>query len=108
MKPVEFVGNSLKALRELSPGGRRSLGFQLERVQRGSDPLDWKPMTVVGAGVCEIRARDELGAYRMMYVAKFEEAVYVLHCFTKKSQKTSALDLDLARSRYQQLMRDRS
>jgi phage-related protein len=108
MKPVEFLGNSLKALRELPAGGRRSLGFQLERVQRGSEPLDWKPMKSVGSGVCEVRARDESGAYRMMYVAKFEEAVYVLHCFTKKSQKTSALDLDLARTRYQQLVRDRS
>lgn len=108
MKAVEFLGNSLKALRELPAGGRRSLGFQLERVQRGDDPLDWKPMATVGAGVCGIRARDEFGAYRMMYVAKFEEAVFVLHCFTKKSQKTSALDLDLARSRYQQLIRGRS
>lgn len=108
MKPVEFLGNSLKALRELPSGGRRSLGFQLERVQRGREPLDWKPMAGVGAGVCEIRARDEFGTYRMMYIAKFEEAVYVLHCFTKKSQKTSALDLNLARSRYQQLIRDRS
>ena len=108
MKPVEFLGNSLKALRELPTGGRRSLGFQLERVQRGYYPFDWKSMPAVGTGVYEIRTRDESGTYRMMYVAKLEETVYVLHCFVKKSQKTAALDLDLARTRYQQLMRDRS
>jgi phage-related protein len=108
MKSAEFLGNSLKSLRELPAGGRRSLGFQLERLQRGCDPLDWKPMPTVGAGVCEIRARDESGAYRMMYIAKFEEAVYVLHCFVKKSQKTAVLDLNLVRTRYQQLIRDRS
>lgn len=108
MKPVEFIGNSLKSLREMPFGGRRALGFQLERVQQGYEPLDWKPIPSVGSGVYEIRARDDAGAYRMMYVSKFDDAIYVLHCFVKKTQKTSKLDIELARSRYHALLRDKS
>ena len=69
-------------------------------VQVGRDPGDWKPMSTVGAGACEIRVRDDTGAFRVIYVARFEDAVYVLHAFQKKSRKTSRSDLYLARKRY--------
>lgn len=70
-------------------------------VQAGRDPDDWKPMVSVGPGVREIRVRDQTGAFRVIYVASFEDAIYVLHAFQKKSRKTSREDLTLARQRYQ-------
>ncbi len=69
-------------------------------VQVGREPSDWKPMAIIGPGANEIRVRDVSGAYRVVYVAKFADAVYVLHVFNKKTQQTSALDLELARQRY--------
>ena len=105
-KPVEFRGTSLSDLRDFPEKARREAGFQLDQVQNGLDPDDWKPMTTVGAGVKEIRVKDETGAFRVMYVAKFEDAVYVLHCFQKKTQKTSKHDLDLAEARYRDLVKE--
>src|SRR6185295_18316427 len=100
MKPVHFVGTSREDLRELPDSAQETAGFQLFKVQQGKEPDDWKPMPSVGAGVQEIRVRDERGAYRVFYVAKFEEAVYVLHVFQKRSKKTAQPDLDLGKSRY--------
>lgn len=73
-------------------------------VQSGLDPLDWKPMETVGAGVQEIRIRVKT-SYRVLYVAKFSEAIYVLHAFVKKTQKTSKKDIDLSAERYKALIR---
>ena len=84
-KPVEFRGSALEDLRAFPQAVRREAGYQLDRVQRGREPDDWKPMNAVGSGVREIRIRDAAGAFRVLYVAKFEDAVYVLHCFQKKS-----------------------
>ena len=70
-------------------------------VQVGRNPYNWKPMASLGPGACEIRVRDPNGAYRVIYVAKFADAVYVLHAFHKKAQKTTQGDLDLAKQRYQ-------
>lgn len=70
------------------------------KVQAGLEPENWKPFDTVGAGAREIRIRDASGAFRVIYVAKFAEAVYVLHCFQKKTQATSPHDRDLAESRY--------
>jgi len=107
MKPLEFLGDSLDRLREFPRLARRAAGFQLERVQRGLEPFDWKPMSSVGAGVREIRVRDESGAYRVLYVSKLEDAVYVLHCFQKKTQETPKRDIDLAEKRYRELTKER-
>jgi phage-related protein len=106
MKPIEFRGDSLDCLREFPKLVRREAGFQLDRVQRGLDPFDWKPMTTVGAGVREIRVRDDSGAYRVLYVAKIADAVYVLHCFQKKTQATPKRDIDLAQKRYRELLQE--
>ena len=84
----------------------REAGYQLERVQAGREPRDWKPMRSIGPGVNELRVRVS-GAFRVIYVVKFAEAVYVLHAFQKKSQRTARLDLELARSRFNSLMNER-
>ncbi len=86
-------------LRAFPEAARQEAGFQLYRVQRGLDPIDWKPMATIGGGVREIRIRDEAGAYRVIYVATFAQAVHVLHAFQKKTQRTAKRDLDLAASR---------
>lgn len=106
-KPIEFRGTSLADLREFPASARRMAGFQLDRVQHGEDPDDWKPMSSVGAGTHEIRVRSADGAFRVIYVAKFGEAIYVLHCFQKKSTRTSKEDIALASRRYKQLIEDR-
>ena len=85
---------------------RREAGFQIDLVQHGQVPDDWKPMPSIGAGVREIRVREATGAFRVVYVAKFVDAVYVLHCFQKKTQKTSKPDMDLAESRYRDLLKE--
>ena len=99
-KPVEFVGSSLDDLRAFPIAARREAGHQIDLVQNGQEPDDWKPMNTIGAGVKEIRIRDTSGAFRIIYVAKFADAVYVLHCYKKKTEKTSKTDIDLAAKRY--------
>lgn len=105
-KPVEFQGNSLDDLRAFPIGARREAGHQLDQVQSGQEPDDWKPMNTVGQGVKEIRIRDAAGAFRVIYLAKFVDAVYVLHCFQKKTEKTSKADVDLAAKRYRDLLKE--
>jgi phage-related protein len=77
----------------------------LALVQRGLDPDDWKPMNSIGSGVREIRVRDASGAYRVIYVAQLSDAIYVLHAFQKKAQRTSERDISLARVRFRELKR---
>jgi phage-related protein len=107
-KPVEFRGSSLDDLRAFPLAARREAGHQLDQVQNGQDPDDWKPMNTVGQGVREVRIRDASNAFRIMYIAKFASAVYVLHCFQKKTEKTSKADLDLAAKRYRDLLKELS
>lgn len=103
MKDVVFLGSSLKDLRTFPDEARREAGYQLDRVQNGMDPVDWKLMKTIGTGVREIRIHTG-GAFRVLYVAKFEEAIYVLHAFHKKTQQTSRQDIDLGRLRYQYML----
>ena len=105
-KPIEFRGSALSDLRAFPEAARRAAGFQLDRLQCGLEPWDWKPMNTVGAGVREIRIAEAAGAFRVMYVAKFASAIYVLHCFQKKTQRTRASDLDVATRRYRELVRE--
>ena len=97
-----WVGSSLSDLREFPEDARRAAGYQLQRVQQGLHPSDWKPMPSVGAGVVEIRIQTRL-QHRVLYVARFREAVHVLHAFAKKTRKTRASDLSTARSRLKEL-----
>jgi phage-related protein len=105
-KPVIFLGSSIDDLRAFPMSARREAGYQLDLVQHGYEPEDWKPMPTIGQGVLEMRIRDASGAYRVIYVAKFSNAIHVLHCFQKKSQKTSRQDMDLAESRYRELLKE--
>jgi len=105
VKPIAFQGTSLDDLRAFPETARREAGHQLDQVQRGLEPDDWKPMPSVGPGVREVRVRDEAGAFRVIYTATRPEAVYVLHAFQKKTQATARRDLDLARMRLRELTR---
>ena len=106
VKPLKFKGTSLQDLRDFPEAARREAGHQLDRVQNGIEPEDFKSMPSVGSGVQEIRLKDESGIYRVLYVAKFQDAVYVLHCFQKKTQKTAKADIDLASKRYTELLKE--
>ena len=99
-KEIRWVGSAYSDLLAFPDEPRRTAGFQLGKIQVGLDPDDWKPFDDVGAGTKEIRIREASGIYRVMYVAKFEEAVYVLHCFQKKTQATSKQDKHIAEVRY--------
>lgn len=102
MKPLRFVGSSLDDLRDFPAEARRQAGFELYAIQRGLEPSDWRPMPIVGKGAREIRIH-VLGEWRVLFVAKFADAIYVLHSFQKKSQKTRREDIEIARQRYQQV-----
>ena len=107
VKPITFLGDSLDAICGFPRGARREAGFQLDKVQRGLNPDDWKPMKTVGTSAREIRIRDDTGAFRVVYVATLPEAVYVLHAFQKKTEQTAQRDIELARARLKNLMRER-
>ena len=104
MRPVRFLGDSLKCLRDFPSGARHDAGYQLDRVQRGRQPDDFKPMPVIGSGVEEIRVSSSSGAYRVIYLARQAEAIYVLHAFQKKTQATPKRDLEIAKRRFRQLL----
>ncbi len=106
LKPIGFRGSSRADLLSFPIPMRREAGHQLDQVQHGREPDDWKPMPTIGQGVREIRIKGVDGIFRVVYVAKFSEAVYVLHCFQKKTQKTSKMDLDLADKRYRELLKE--
>ena len=100
MKATCFVGTAREYLAEFPESTRRRAGYELFLVQVGREPAGFKPIPSVGSGVYEIRVRDEAGAFRVIYVAKFEHAVYVLHAFQKKTQETAKADIDLAAKQY--------
>ena len=95
MKPIKFCGRSLEAIRNFPPRVKCETGYQLDRVQRGLNPIDWKPIPIIGKGVREIRLRDN-GQYRIIYLSTFGDKVHVLHAFQKKSQKTRKQDIYIA------------
>lgn len=107
MKEIEFWGDSLDVIRGLPEGARTAIGYQLDRLQRRMQPDDFKPMKTIGPGVEELRVRDTGNAYRVIYVARFEDAVHVLHAFQKKAQKTSKRELEVAIQRFKQLEAER-
>ena len=106
-KEIRWVGSSFEDLKAFPDEPRRQAGFQLRKVQVGLEPSDWKPFDEVGPGTREIRIKDTDGAFRILYVAKFEEAIYVLHCFQKKTQATSKQDKSIAEARYRAVIQTR-
>ena len=105
-KPVIWLDDSRKRVRDFPNAARQRAGFELWEIQQGNDPSDWKPMPQVGPGVREIRIHAE-GEFRVLYIARFDEAVYVLHAFVKQSRRTPKPDIDLANSRYRALANER-
>lgn len=105
-KPILWAGSALEDLRRFPENARSRAGYQLRRIQEGLEPGDWKPMPLVGAGVREIRIRTGR-EHRILYVTRFEEAIYVLHAFEKKMQRTARADLDLAKRRLSEVLRYR-
>ncbi len=102
MKEIEFHGRTLNMIRDFPADAKHEAGHQLDRVQRGNDPTDWKPMPSIGKGVREIRIHEQ-GQYRVIYIAKLEDAIHVLHAFQKKTQKTRKQDIDAARQALKQI-----
>ena len=102
MKPLRFVGSSLDDMRDFPAEARRAAGFELHAVQRGLMPSDFKPMLHVGPGAYELRLHVQ-GEWRVIYVAKFADGIYVLHAFRTKTQKTRVEDIELAARRYRQI-----
>ena len=103
MKAIRFLGDSLKRLREFPEDVRHDAGYQLDKLQRGLQPDDFKPMPTIGKGVEEIRLWDDSGTFRVIYTARLKEMVVVLHAFQKKTQATSRRDMELAKHRWAQL-----
>jgi phage-related protein len=97
IKDLEFIGHTLDIIKDFPEVARREAGYQLSKVQDGLEPFDWKPMTSIGLGVKEIRIQKE-GQYRVIYIAKLSDAVYVLHAFEKKTQKTNQHNIDIAKA----------
>jgi phage-related protein len=106
-KHLSWLGDSLDQVKSFSDEAKRSAGHQLGLIQFGIEAEDWKSMEIIGPGVKEIRIRFEK-SYRVFYVAKFSEAVYVLHAFVKKTQRTSKKDIDLGTDRYKALIKSRN
>ena len=105
-KPILWIGSSLDDLRAFPEDARRVAGFELRRVQQGLQPTDWKPMASVGAGVEEIRVQTGQ-EHRVFYIARFEEGVYVLHAFEKRSRKTPSREIEVARGRLREVLATR-
>ncbi|HZB89290.1 MAG TPA: type II toxin-antitoxin system RelE/ParE family toxin [Terracidiphilus sp.] len=104
MKPLRFLGDSLKALRDFPKDARQTAGYQLDKVQNGKAPSDSKPMPAIGKGVEEIRIWEDSGTYRVIYTARMRDAIYVLHAFQKKTQATSKRDIEIARQRLAEVL----
>ena len=107
MKPIRFMGDSLERLREFPEDARHDAGYQLDKVQHGLQPDDFKPMPSIGKGVEEIRLWADSGTFPVIYTARMRDAVVVLHTFQKKTQATSTRDVELAKRRWVQLMKER-
>lgn len=107
LKPVRWLGSSRSAMRTAPEDVRVDGGYEVYQLQLGREPRDWKPMASIGPGTAELRIHGP-APHRVLYVAKFEEAVYVLHVFEKKRGRTSALDLEIGRARYREMTRLRA
>jgi phage-related protein len=110
-KPIDWRGSSLDDIKDakiFTGAARKEAGYQLGKIQNGLDPDHWKPFSDVGPGAREVIIDLDDGWFRVMYVAKFPEAVYVLHCFSKKTNTTSQKDKDIAKARYKAVVQERS
>jgi len=107
VKDIDWRGSSLKDLRDFPVGARKDAGYELEQIQHGLPPTEWKSVNQWGSGVFEIKLEAIAGTFRVIYIAKFEEAIYILHCFQKKNQQTSPKDVAVIKARYAEVVRER-
>lgn len=105
MKDVLRMGSSKADWDAFPESVKDEAGYQLDRIQRGAAPGDWKPMKNIGSGVCELRIRDAAGAFRVICIATQPEGIYILHAFQKKTQTTSLHDIRLAQDRFKNIQR---
>lgn len=98
-KNITFLGDTLKVIRSFPDDAKQDVGYQLHKVQSGDQPDDFKPMHAVGAGVEELRVWDDQGTYRVIYTARFQDTVYVLHSFKKQTEETPTAEIDAAKDR---------
>lgn len=105
MREITFLGDSLNGLRDFPTPTKQQAGYELHKVQCGDMPTNFKAMPTIGSGVIEIRLKDQSGIYRIIYTAKIGNAVYVLHAFQKKTQKTAKQDIELAKKRHNELLK---
>lgn len=99
MKKIIWLGSSYRDLLDFPKEAKQEAGYNLDKVQRGMEPSDWKPMPAIGQGVKEIRIHCQ-NEYRVIYLAQKEEGIYILHSFIKKTQKTTNKDIELAKTRF--------
>ncbi|WP_058973408.1 type II toxin-antitoxin system RelE/ParE family toxin [Type-D symbiont of Plautia stali] len=107
-KDVDWRGTSLDDIKKFPTEVKKDLGFELHKIQNGHNPTHFKAVNRWGAGVIEIKIKGDDGEYRVVYVAKFAEAVYVLHAFQKKTQQTSPKDVSTIVERYKAVVEERS
>jgi phage-related protein len=103
-KPIQWIGTSKNDLKIFPEDARRKAGLELRLIQQGKQAIDFKPIPSIGKGAEEIRIWTG-DTYRVFYVARFPEAIYILHAFGKKTQKTSKKDIELGQKRYQQMIK---
>ena len=103
MKDIVWLGQTYKDVKSYPKKVKREIGFNLDRLQRGLEPCDWKNLVGLGQGIQEIRIH-EMNEYRVVYIAKFAEAIYILHSFVKKTQQTSHKDIELIKNRYAEIL----
>lgn len=108
MQQVVWMGSSKEDLKSFPSAVMDDMGYQLFLVQCGLEPDNWKPMAGIGMGVREIRVKDVSGIFRTVYLATRPEALYVLHCFQKKTEQTAPRDIELARRRFKDIRRSTS
>jgi phage-related protein len=100
---VVWEGDSLDVLRGFPTGIKKGLGKDIQRLQEGEQPRNSRPMKSIGKGVFELRQMDENGWYRVIYLRKIGNRLFMLHSFVKKSAKTSQKDLNIANNRLKQV-----
>ena len=103
---ISWEGDSLSVLREWPKPIREDVGVALDEMQEGRHAtLPVRPMPSIAGGVFELKDSDKSKWYRVIYLARREDVIYVLHCFTKDSAKTEKNDLATAKARWKEVQR---
>ncbi len=96
---IAWEGDSKEVLSGFPKGVKQNLGFNLRLLQQGSEPIGYRPLQSIGRGVFELRDEDDRSWYRVVYLSRINDVIYILHCFEKKSRAMPKRDADTARRR---------